>query len=61
MSESHYVLATKSTLFVVSKSEWDTKEGTGKSMSNALYVQHYGKRYLLIGLKQCQTAKKSRP
>jgi len=23
---------TKSTLFVVSKDEWDTKEGTGKSM-----------------------------
>jgi len=23
----------------VSKGEWDTKEGTGKSMKNALYVQ----------------------
>jgi len=32
---------------VVSKDEWDTKEGTGKSMKNALYVQWHGKRYLL--------------
>jgi len=24
---SHHVLTTKSTLFVVSKDEWDTKEG----------------------------------
>jgi len=30
--------STKSTLFVVSKDEWDTKEGPGKSMKNALYV-----------------------
>jgi len=37
---------TKSTLFVVNKDEWDTKEGRGKSMKNALYVQQYGKRYL---------------
>jgi len=29
---------TKSTLFVVNKGEWDTKEGRGKSMKNALYV-----------------------
>jgi len=28
----------------VSKDEWDTKEGTGKSIKNALYVQQYGKR-----------------
>ena len=28
----------KSTLFTVSKDEWDTKEDTGKSMKNALYV-----------------------
>jgi len=27
--------------------EWDTKEGTGKSMKNALHVQRYGKRNLL--------------
>ena len=26
----------KSTLFIVSKEEWDTKEDTGKSMKNAL-------------------------
>jgi len=36
----------KWTLFAVSKDEWDTKEGTGKSMKNALYVQRYGKRHL---------------
>ena len=29
---------TKSILSVVSKDEWDTKEDTGKSMKNALYV-----------------------
>jgi len=26
--------------------EWDTMEGPGKSMKNALYVQRHGKRYL---------------
>ena len=35
---------TKSTLFAVSKDEWDTKEDTGKSMKNALYVLRYAKR-----------------
>jgi len=29
---------TKSTLFVVKKGEWYTKEGRGKSMRNVLYV-----------------------
>ena len=33
----------KSTLFAVSKDEWDTKEDTGKSMKNALYVLQYAK------------------
>jgi len=33
---------SKSTLFVLSKDEWDTKESIGKSMKNALYVQRYG-------------------
>jgi len=33
--------------FVVSKDKWDTKEGTGKSMKNALYAQWYGKWHLL--------------
>ena len=28
----------KSTPFTVSEDEWDTKEDTGKSMKNALYV-----------------------
>jgi len=37
---------TKSTLFVVNKDEWNTKEGHGKSMKNAMYVKRYGKRHL---------------
>ena len=36
----------KSTFFTVSKDEWDTKEDTGKSMKNALYVLRYTKRHL---------------
>jgi len=40
------VPTTKFTLFVVSKDEWDIKEGTGKSMKNAFYVQQYGKSHL---------------
>jgi len=40
---SHHV---QSTLFVVNKDEWDTKEGRGKSMKNALHVQWYSKRHL---------------
>ena len=38
---------TKSTPFPVSKDEWDTKEDTGKSMKNALYILRYSKRHLL--------------
>ena len=37
---------TKSTPFAVNKDEWDTKEDTGKSMKNALYVLRYAKRHL---------------
>ena len=37
----------KSTPFPVSKDEWDTKEDTGKSIKNALYVLRYAKRHLL--------------
>ena len=37
---------TKSTFFAVSKDEWDTKEDTGKSMKNALYVLRYAKKHL---------------
>jgi len=33
--------------FVVSKDEWDTKEGTGKSLKNGLHAQQYDKRHLL--------------
>ena len=36
----------KSTLFAVSKDEWDTKEDTGKSMKYALYILQYAKRHL---------------
>ena len=36
----------KSTLFAVSKDEWDTKEDIGKSMKNALYVLQYVKKHL---------------
>ena len=36
----------KLTLFAVSKDEWDTKEDTGKSMKNTLYVLRYAKRHL---------------
>jgi len=43
---SHHMPTTKSTLFEVNKDEWDTNEGHGKSMKNALYVQQYGKRHL---------------
>ena len=39
--------AAKLTPFVVSKHEWDTKEDTGKSMKNALYILRYAKRHLL--------------
>jgi len=46
MKLSHHLPTIKLTLFLVSKDEWDTKEGTGKSMKNALHVQWYGKRYL---------------
>ena len=36
----------KSTLFAVSKDKWNTKEDTGKSIKNVLYVLWYAKRYL---------------
>jgi len=42
---SHHVPTTKSTLYAVSKDEWDKKEGPGNSMKYALYVQQCGKRY----------------
>ena len=50
----------KSTLFAVSKDEWDTKEDTGKSMKNALYVLWYAKRHL-SGPKRRRTVKKIKP
>jgi len=34
-NRSHHMPTTKSTLSTVGRDEWDTKEGTGKSMKNA--------------------------
>ena len=36
----------KLTSFAVSKDEWETKEDTGKSMKNELYILRYAKRHL---------------
>ena len=36
----------KLTLSVVSKDEWDTKEDTGKSMKNTLYILQHVERHL---------------
>ena len=51
MDDFHYkgkpsCAAAKLTSFAVSKDEWDTKEDTGKSMKNALYILWYAKRHL---------------
>ena len=51
MDDFHYkgkpsCATAKSTLFAVSKDDWGTKEDTGKSMKNALYVLWYDKRHL---------------
>jgi len=43
---SHHVPTAKSTLFMVNKDEWYTKEGHGKCTKNTLYVQRLGKRHL---------------
>jgi len=48
------VPTTKLTLFMVSNDEWDTKEGTGKSIKNALYVQWHRK-----GTSQAETTSNS--
>ena len=39
-------ITTKSTPFALAKDEWDTKEDTGKSMKNALYILQYAKRHV---------------
>ena len=36
----------KLTSFTVSKDEWDTKDDTGKSMKNELYILRYVKRHV---------------
>jgi len=38
MNRSHHMPTTKWALFKESKYEWDTKEGTDKSIKNALDV-----------------------
>jgi len=45
-NRSHHMHVAKSTLFVVSKDEWDTKEGTGKSMKSTFYEQRCLKRHI---------------
>jgi len=47
-------------LFVVSKDEWDTKEGTGKSMKSTFYEHRCLKRHL-SGWSEVQYWKKSSP
>jgi len=62
MDRSHHIPTTKSTLFVVSKDEWDTKEGTGKSTKNALQCTcAMAWQKAPLKLKQHQTVKKSSP
>ena len=51
MDDFHYerqpsCATTKSSPFTVNKDEWDTKEDTGKSMKDALYVLWYAKRHV---------------
>ena len=48
---------TKSTLFAVSKDEWDTKEATGKSMKKCIVCTVVCQK-VPVGLKQCRTVKK---
>ena len=50
MDDFHYEgkpsCATAKSVVSIFKDEWDTKEDTGKSMKNALYVLWYAKRHL---------------
>jgi len=55
---NHHV---QSTLFMVNKDEWDTKEGRGKSMKNALHAGTVVLQKAPLGLKWRWTAKKSSP
>ena len=40
------LLPNRRFLLSANKDEWDTKEDTGKSIKNALYVLRYAKRHL---------------
>jgi len=51
------VPTTKLTLLAVSKDEWDTKEGTSKSMKNALHVSEKAP----LELKRRRSTKKIKP
>ena len=44
-SSSERKLSYATIFFAVSRDEWNTKEDTGKSMKNALYVLWYAKRH----------------
>jgi len=57
---SHHVPTTESTLFVVNKDEWYTKEGCAKSMKNALYACTVIWQKVPLGLKWRRTVKKIR-
>jgi len=52
---------TELTLSAVSKDEWNTKEGSSKSMKNALHVLRYAKRHLLSqsGIEQWKNQARS--
>ena len=45
-SESEMVPCAPAISNVIAINEWDTKEDTGKSMKNVLYVLRYAKRHL---------------
>jgi len=44
----------------MSKDEWVTNKGTGKSMKNVLHAQRYGKRHLL-GAELTSNSEKIKP
>ena len=64
MDDFHYEeklsrATAKWTLYAVSKDEWDTKEDTGKSMNNALYILRTVHQKTPLRPKRHRTVKKS--
>jgi len=51
------VPTTKSKPFVMSKDEWDTKEGPGKSMNSVLYLCTVAWQKAPLGLNRHSTIK----